>query len=104
MSGSTPPWKRPASSEEQARTGSAPEQEGTAPLPRLLTLAEAAKVLRIGRTSAYERVRSGELPALRIGRAIRIPEPALRDWIDRKVTFHSGPPESWPVGSRGWDW
>lgn len=39
---------------------------------RTYTVTEAATVLGISRTSAYERVRSGDLPALRLGRRIVI--------------------------------
>jgi excisionase family DNA binding protein len=40
--------------------------------PQILTVAETAKLLRKGRNAIYEAVASGELPALRIGRTIRI--------------------------------
>jgi excisionase family DNA binding protein len=39
---------------------------------RTYTVTEAATVLGISRTSAYERVRAGDLPALRLGRRIVI--------------------------------
>ena len=39
---------------------------------RTYTVTEAATVLGISRTSAYERVRTGDLPALRLGRRIVI--------------------------------
>lgn len=46
----------------------------TAPLPadqvgRFLTVAETAEVLRVSATQAYALVRSGELPAIRVGAA-----------------------------------
>jgi excisionase family DNA binding protein len=46
------------------------------PLPQdrlTVTVDEAAKLLGIGRTLAYEAVRLGELPTIRIGRRILIP-------------------------------
>ena len=46
-------------------------------LPLVLTVEEAAKALRIGRTAAYAAVRSGDLPAVRVGRSLRIPRAAL---------------------------
>ncbi len=45
---------------------------------QVLTVSEAAQVLRIGRRQAYEAVRRGEIPSTRIGRSIRIPVSALR--------------------------
>lgn len=47
-------------------------------LPELLTVAELMRVARIGRTSAYEMVRSGSVPVIRFGRAIRVPRSALQ--------------------------
>jgi excisionase family DNA binding protein len=46
-------------------------------LPLLLTVDEAAEILRIGRNGAYAAVANGCLPAVRIGRTIRIPRDAL---------------------------
>ncbi len=47
----------------------------------LLTVPEAAKVLRISRNLAYELVARQELPAIRLGRVIRIPRYSLDEWI-----------------------
>lgn len=43
----------------------------------VLTVEEVAQLLRISRTSAYEGVRSGYIPAVRIGRSLRIPRSAI---------------------------
>ena len=50
-------------------------------LPEVLTVREAAKVLRVGRNQLYQAVASGQLHALRIGRSIRIPKQALLDLL-----------------------
>ena len=42
-----------------------------------LTVAEAARVLGIGRNLAYELVRRGELPSLKLGARVVIPRVAL---------------------------
>ena len=53
--------------------------------PRLLLKCEeAAKRLSMGRAKVYLMAASGELPAIRIGRAIRIPADALREWVRQK--------------------
>lgn len=44
---------------------------------RTLTVAEAAELLGISKSAAYDFVRSGELPAIRLGRRVLIPESAL---------------------------
>ena len=50
--------------------------------PFLLTVPEAAQLLRIGRNRCYELVNSGSLPAIKIGRTVRIPRQQLMAWIE----------------------
>ena len=42
-----------------------------------LTVEEAARLLGVGRRTAYEAVRTGALPSVRLGRRILIPRKAL---------------------------
>jgi len=42
---------------------------------------ELISLLGISRSSAYEAVRSGQIPSLRIGRRIVIPKTALDAWL-----------------------
>ena len=46
-----------------------------------LTVPETATYLGIGRTTTYALVKAKEIPALRIGRQIRIPKAALDEWL-----------------------
>jgi excisionase family DNA binding protein len=52
-------------------------------LPVVVDLLTAASVLGIGRTSAYELVRTGRwpTPVLRLGNRIRVPTAALRELL-----------------------
>lgn len=50
----------------------------------LLTVEEAAHRLGIGRSLAWRLVRSGELPSVRLGRLVRVPERTLQVWLDRR--------------------
>lgn len=43
----------------------------------VLTIEEAAKVLRIGRSAAYQAARRGEIPTIRVGRMLRVPRNRL---------------------------
>jgi excisionase family DNA binding protein len=52
-----------------------------ATLPEVLTVREAAAILRVGRNQLYQAVTRGELGAVRIGRSIRIPKQALLDLL-----------------------
>ena len=58
----------------------------------LLTVSEAARVLRISRNLAYELVARGELPAVRLGRIIRVPRFGLESWITRQAGLPEAPP------------
>jgi excisionase family DNA binding protein len=52
-----------------------------ATLPEVLTVREAAAILRVGRNQLYQAVGRGELGAVRIGRSIRIPKHALLELL-----------------------
>lgn len=47
-------------------------------LPDWMTVAEVRRFLRLGRTTLYERLRSGEIVARRFGRQYRIAKDSLR--------------------------
>lgn len=47
----------------------------------VLTVPEAAAVLRIGRAAAYQGVREGTIPSLRLGRSIRVPRAKLLELL-----------------------
>jgi excisionase family DNA binding protein len=48
----------------------------------LLRVSEAAELIGVSRSMAYVMVARGELPVVRIGKAIRIPMAGLRRWIE----------------------
>jgi excisionase family DNA binding protein len=56
-------------------------QDGTPPR-LLLRIPEAAETLGIGRTKIYEMISKGELPTIRIGRAVRISANTLQKWVE----------------------
>jgi excisionase family DNA binding protein len=47
-----------------------------------VSIEEAAGLLGISRALAYELVRRGELPRLRLGRRVVIPRKALREFVE----------------------
>lgn len=47
-----------------------------------LSVEEAAELLGISRALAYELVRRGQLPRLRLGRRVVIPRKALEEFIE----------------------
>ncbi len=48
----------------------------------VLTVMEAAKLLRLSRGSAYEGIRSGQIPSIRIGRRLLVPRRALEKMLE----------------------
>ena len=52
-------------------------------LPVVLSVQLLADVLQIGRNSAYDLVKSGQIRSIRIGRTIRIPQSALFDYLNQ---------------------
>lgn len=50
-------------------------------LPVTLRVEELMPILGIGRNTAYELIRSGQIRSIRIGRQIRIPRDALLEFL-----------------------
>ncbi|MBA7634478.1 hypothetical protein ES703_42063 [subsurface metagenome] len=46
-------------------------------------IAEAAKILGIGRNLCYDRVKTGEIPVIRIGRRLVVPRRALEKLLEQ---------------------
>lgn len=49
-----------------------------------VTPEEAARRLKVSRWTIYRLIRDGRLPVARLGRVVRIPEPALDDLVERE--------------------
>ena len=58
-------------------------QDG-APQRLLLRIPEAAETLGLGRTKIYELIAIGELPTIRVGRAVRISVSTLQKWVEAR--------------------
>lgn len=54
----------------------------TRPNPATMTVTQTATVLGISRSSAYECVRRGVIPSLRLGRRIVVPTTAIEALLD----------------------
>ena len=48
---------------------------------KLLTVAEVAAILSLSRMTVYRMVNSGTLPALKVGRSVRIPEHVVVEYL-----------------------
>lgn len=52
-------------------------------LPLALRVEDLMPILGIGRNTAYELVRSGEIRSVKVGRQIRIPKDAVIEFLGR---------------------
>ena len=59
-----------------------------------LTVEEAATVLGISRAFAYESVRRGDIPHVKIGRRLLVPRAALNRLLDSAVPMEADDPDS----------
>lgn len=58
-----------------------PETEN---LPLVLKVEDLPSILSIGKNTAYELVRSGQIHSVRIGRTYRIPREAIADYLRKQ--------------------
>jgi excisionase family DNA binding protein len=54
-----------------------------------LTVEETAKILGIGRQLAYDRIKTGEIPVIKVGRRLLVPRRALEKLLDEPKPFNS---------------
>lgn len=62
----------------------------------LLTVVEAAAMLGVGRTTAYELIGSGQLQVVHIGRSARVPVAAVHRYVERLTSQGRGTIRSAP--------
>ena len=53
--------------------------------PLVLSIPEAAAVLRLSRTKVYQLIDVEGLPIVRFGRAVRVPRASLQRWIEQRM-------------------
>ena len=56
----------------------------------LLRVAEVARRLQLAKSTVYMLVSSGELPAVRFGRAVRVPASRLSEFVAAKTSDETG--------------
>ncbi|MEG9246740.1 helix-turn-helix domain-containing protein [Arthrobacter sp. Soc17.1.1.1] len=49
---------------------------------QLYTVAEVAAMMRVSKMTVYRMVQSGTIHSIRFGRSYRVPQSAVRDYID----------------------
>ena len=56
----------------------------------VMTVSEVAQYLRVNPQTVYRKAKAGELPAVRIGRAIRVRRSELDEWLKTWTLQKSG--------------
>ena len=54
-------------------------------LPLVLRVEDLSELLSVGRNTAYELVRSGQIRSIRIGRCYRIPRDAVAEYLIKSL-------------------
>ena len=70
------------------------------PIPHdLLTAREVADVMRVSTMTVYRLIKAGEMPAIRVGKHLRIRERDVARYLDQRVvgTMPEGGTEQWPA-------
>jgi len=65
--------------------GATDSASNSQPRGALLRIAEAAKLLGVGRSTVYQLVAANAVPVVRIGRLVRVPRDALLRWIEEQA-------------------
>ena len=58
--------------------------------PRFMTVTEVADIMRVSKMTVYRLIHSGEMPAIRVGKSVRVPEAAVAQMIQAGMADHSG--------------
>lgn len=54
-------------------------------LPEIMTVQETAKYLRLKRSTAYELIKQGVIPSIKLGRQIRVPKNRLLGLLEQEM-------------------
>lgn len=86
----TPEWGQPRDEDGPVSDGQPGSLVNLHVRPVLLTLEEAAEVLRIGRTRMFALVGRGEVRSVRIGSSRRVPMAAIEEYVERLLGAADG--------------
>jgi excisionase family DNA binding protein len=70
--------------------GAAARENGRAVAEKLIRADAVAELLDVDRYRVYELAREGNLPHVRLGRAVRFDPVAIREWIAQGGTARNG--------------
>ena len=57
---------------------------------KFMTMNEVAETLSVSRMTIHRLVGKGEIKYLKVGRAVRIPEESLKEYVDRNLKGNGG--------------
>jgi excisionase family DNA binding protein len=68
-------------------TNSRPAPEG---FDNMLSVTEVAALLSVSKMTIYRLINEGEVPAIRVGRSLRVPERAIREYMQEAIVEPNG--------------
>ena len=57
---------------------------------KFMTMDEVAETLSVSRITIHRLINKGEIQSLKVGRAVRIPEESLKEYVDRNLKGDNG--------------
>ena len=72
---------------EEALTGEASERPESARGLDLLSIPEVCQELGMGKSWVYKRIRSGEIPSIKLGHNIKVRRPALEEYLQSQEAY-----------------
>jgi excisionase family DNA binding protein len=67
---------------EESLPSEASEQHSEGRVPQLLSIPEVCDVLGMGKSWTYRRLKSGEIPSIKLGRAIKVKQEDLEEYLE----------------------
>jgi len=68
---------------------------------KFMTMNEVAETLSVSRMTIHRLVGKGEIKSLKVGRAVRIPEESLKEYVDRNLRGNGGEHQRKRISLRG---
>lgn len=54
-------------------------------VPRFVTVAEVANVMRVSKMTVYRMIHAGDIPAVRVGKSFRVPQQAVQQIMSQGI-------------------
>ena len=70
--------------EETLPTEQTSQRPANGPVPQLLSMDEVCRALGMGKSWTYRRIKSGEIPSVKLGRSIKVRQEDLKEYLQSR--------------------